>query len=341
MKIRLFSFDLELKHPFQTSHGVRTVQPTLIVELSHNGFSGLGEATATSYYGYTIQEMKQSILEKKNQIEKIQKIIPPTEFHQLLCQLFPKESFLRCAIDIAYHDLFAKLNQQPLYKQLGLSLANIPITNFTIGLDSIDKMALKLKEQPWSIYKIKLGVKNDIEIIETLRKESDAIFRVDANCGWTASETIEKSKRLKDLGVEFIEQPIHPNKANDMLEIYQKSYLPLIADESCQIESDIEKCKGKFHGVNIKLTKCGGITPALRMLKQAKQLGLKTMIGCMTESTVGISAIAHLTPLLDYVDMDGAMLLKKDIATGVSILQDGRLKFANRNGTGAKLTDDN
>lgn len=338
MKIRLFSFDLELKHPFQTSHGVRTVQPTLIVELSHGEYTGIGEATATSYYGYTIQEMKQSILEKKNQIEKLQNIISPTEFHQLLCQLFPKESFLRCAIDIAYHDLFAKINQKPLYKQLGLSLENIPITNFTIGLDSSKKMLQKLKDQPWPIYKIKLGVKNDIDIIKALRKESDSIFRVDANCGWTAKETIEKSKQLKTLGIEFIEQPIHPNKTSKMAELYKKSYLPLIADESCQTESDIERCKGLFHGVNIKLTKCGGITPALRMLKKAKQLGLKTMIGCMTESTVGISAIAHLTPLLDFVDMDGAMLLKKDIATGVSILPDGNLDFPNSNGTGARLS---
>lgn len=337
MKIRLFSFNLELKHPFQTSHGVRNVQPTLIVELSHNGYSGLGEATATSYYGYTIEEMQQAILQQKHKIEQIQNIASPTDFYNLLLKLFPKEAFLRCALDIAYHDLVAQINQKPLYKQLKLSLENIPITNFTIGLDTIDKMKEKVREQPWSIYKIKLGVNNDIEIIQALRQESKAIFRVDANCGWSANETIEKSKQLKAFGVEFIEQPIHPSKTNEMKLVYAQSHLPLIADESCQIESDIKNCVEKFHGVNIKLTKCGGITPALRMLKEAKQLGLKTMIGCMTESTVGISAIAHLTPLLDYVDMDGAMLLKKDIASGVSILPNGLLSFAKRNGTGARL----
>jgi L-alanine-DL-glutamate epimerase-like enolase superfamily enzyme len=193
-----------------------------------------------------------------------------------------------------------------------------------------------MKELPWPIYKIKLGTKDDIKIVTELRKHSNAIFRIDANCGWSLTEAIENSFKLKELGVAFLEQPL---KADDLLgakTLFDTSALPIIADESCIVESDVEKCAGLFHGINVKLTKCGGLTPGKRMLEKAKELGLKTMVGCMTESSVGISAIAHLLPLLDYVDMDGSLLLKTDIASGVTI-KNGVISYANGNGTGSLL----
>ena len=193
-----------------------------------------------------------------------------------------------------------------------------------------------MKELPWPIYKIKLGTKNDIEIVTELRKHTNAIFRIDANCGWTADETIENSYQLKELDVEFLEQPLSADDIDGAKKVFKNSALPIIADESCIIESDVEKCVGLFHGINVKLSKCGGLTPGKRMLEKAKTLGLKTMVGCMTESTVGISAIAHLLPLLDYVDMDGSLLLKEDIATGISI-KDGVIIYSNLNGTGVSL----
>jgi L-alanine-DL-glutamate epimerase-like enolase superfamily enzyme len=159
---------------------------------------------------------------------------------------------------------------------------------------------------------------------------------VDANCGWSVAQTLEYAPHLQGLGVEFIEQPMPREALPDMKRLYAESPLPLIADESCISEGDVPICHGHFHGINIKLTKCGGITPARRMIAKARELGMQVMVGCMTESSVGISAIAHLTPLLDYVDMDGAMLLEDDIAQGVS-LDFGKICFADRAGTGAIL----
>jgi len=189
---------------------------------------------------------------------------------------------------------------------------------------------------PNPIYKIKLGTKEDIAIIKALRKSSDAIFRVDANCAWSVEETLNNAIVMRALGVEFIEQPLDKEDWKGMKKLYNKSVLPLIADESCQVVADIQNCYQHFHGVNIKLMKCGGFTPALAMIQQAKALKMKVMVGCMTESSIGISAIAHLLPLLDYVDMDGALLLQADPADGVKIV-DGKVYYADRNGIGGRL----
>ena len=212
----------------------------------------------------------------------------------------------------------------------------MPISNYTIGIASIDKMVEKMEEQPWPIYKIKLGTDQDLKIIEALRAHTDAAFRVDANCAWTPEQTIEYAPELEQLGVEFIEQPLPAENWEGMKKVFAQSTLPVMADESCRIESDVERCHEHFHGINIKLMKCGGLTPALRMIEKGRSLGLQLMVGCMTESSVGISAIGHLLPLLDYVDMDGAMLLANDPATGVR-LKDGLAIFPKRNGTGVQL----
>lgn len=193
-----------------------------------------------------------------------------------------------------------------------------------------------MKELPWPIYKIKLGTSEDIAIVTALRKHTDAVFRIDANCGWTVEETIKNAIELKKLGVEFLEQPLKADDWEGHKEVYKHAVLPIIADESCIIETDVSKCQHHFHGVNIKLSKCGGLTPGRRMIQQAKQLGMKTMVGCITESTVGISAIAHLLPQLDYVDMDGALLLAEDIATGIT-LNYGKTIYPECNGTGVTL----
>lgn len=241
-----------------------------------------------------------------------------------------------CALDIAYHDLYARKKQLKLYQLWGYTIDTNPLTDYTIGIDTIEKMISKMKEKPWPIYKIKLGTPDDIAIVTELRKHTSAIFRIDANCSWSIQETLDNAIKLKKLGVEFLEQPLAPDNWQGHSILFKKSVLPIIADESCIIEADVLKCHQHFHGVNIKLMKCGGITPAKRMISQAKSLGLKTMIGCMTESTIGISAIAQLLPCLDYVDMDGALLLSEDIAEGVTI-KEGKVFYSARNGTGVKL----
>jgi len=335
MKILLRSFELELKHTFTISRQSFNTKPTLIVELKDGKFSGFGEASANPYYGITIEKMMMDITDCQSEIESTENETP-IEFWKKLYPKLKNNMFALCALDLAYNDLFARKKGKKLYELWNLDISNNPKTNYTIGIDSVEKMILKMEETPFPIYKIKLGTKEDLKIVTELRKHSDAIFRVDANCGWTADETINNSKELKKLGVEFIEQPLNADDWKGQKRVFKKSVLPIIADESCQIEADVDKCHKHFHGVNIKLVKCGGLTAAKRMLHQAKEFGMKTMVGCMTESSVGISAIAHLLPLLDYVDMDGALLLKKDIAQGIKI-EKGVVKYSDINGTGVKL----
>ncbi len=341
MQLLLHPFDLRLRHTFTIAHDSRDVQPTLIAELRTNaGLSGLGEATESPYYGATIDGMTDVLNQVRDLIET-SNWQTAEELWELVNPHLSDHPFAQCALDQAAHDLVAQQAGQPLYKHWQLDPNHNPLTNFTIGSDTTEKMVAKMLEMPWPIYKIKLGVKNDdpdadLTLMRELRQHTDAMFRVDANCGWTAEQTIRYAPVLRDLGVEFIEQPLPANDWAGMKQVFEHSVLPVFADESCIVEADVARCAGYFHGVNVKLMKCGGLTPARRMLAEARSLGLQTMVGCMTESSVGIAAIAHLLPLLDFVDMDGALLITNDPANGVTIT-DGHIHYAHRNGTGARL----
>jgi L-alanine-DL-glutamate epimerase-like enolase superfamily enzyme len=338
VQLKIHTFDLPLRHVFTISRGSVSVQPTLIVELTDGTHSGYGEATTNTYYGATLERMSEALEALRPQLASIDQIEPEQLWQQFAARLH-EHSFAQCALDEAAHDLWGKQQGVPLTQLWGLNTADCPFSNFTIGIDTIETMIEKMREVPdWPIYKIKLGTAGDLEIIRQLRKATSATFRVDANCGWTAEETIHNSHELKTLGVEFIEQPLPADDQEGNRLVFQQSVLPIIADESCVQEADVSRCQEQFHGINIKLVKCGGITPARRMIQQARELDLRVMIGCMTESTVGISAIAQLLPLLDYVDMDGAALLAQDIATG-SRLENGRCLFAEGNGTGVELVE--
>jgi len=194
-----------------------------------------------------------------------------------------------------------------------------------------------MKEKPWPIYKIKVGTADDIAIVKAIRENTDAVLRVDANAAWTADTALKLIPPLKELGVELVEQPLAKDDWEGMKILYKESSLPLYADESCVAENDVEKCKDHFHGINIKLTKCSGITPARRMIEKAKELDLKVMIGCMNESTVGSAAIAHLLPFIDQVDMDGPLLLEEDIATGIGY-DFGKIILSDEPGLGIQYT---
>ena len=235
-------------------------------------------------------------------------------------------------------DLYGKLKRKQLHQLWELDITKAPVTDFTIGIDSIEIMLKKMKEKPWPIYKIKVGTEGDVEMVAALRKETGAIFRVDANAGWTLEQALHKIPLLKELGVEFVEQPLAKDNWDEMKILYKNSPLPLIADESCVREDDVLKCKDHFHGINIKLTKCSGITPAKRMIAKARELGMKVMVGCMNESSVGTAAIAQLAALLDYVDMDGPLLLAEDIAEGVKF-DNGKILFAEGPGLGIIVKD--
>ena len=338
MLVRYRKFELAFKHPFTISRGTKTHQPTFVVQLEHFGNKGFGEAPAIAYYHIPVEKMISDLEAKKTFIEKYA-FTDPERYWHYLHHLFPQNNFLVCALDIAAWDLFGKLRQQPLYRLWGLKTEKSPVTDYTIGIDSIEKMVEKMKEKPWPIYKIKLGTENDIAIIQALRKHSDAVLRVDANSGWEVEEALRIIPVLKQLGVEFIEQPLSKDNWEGMKILREKSSLPLYADESCVTEHDVQKCAGYFHGINIKLTKCGGITPARRMIKQARSLGLEVMVGSMNESTIGTAAIAHLLPLIDHVDMDGPLLLAEDLATGISF-DNGRAIYSNKPGLGVQLNFD-
>jgi L-alanine-DL-glutamate epimerase-like enolase superfamily enzyme len=337
MKVAYKTINLPFRYPFTISKGTKTHQPSLIVQLENRGVVGYGEAPAIAYYNIPVEKMIADLEAKKQFVEKFA-FTDPERYWHYLHHLYPQNNFLVCALDIAAWDLYGKIRQQPLYKLWNLDAQQAPLTDYTIGIDTIEKMVQKMQEKPWPIYKIKLGTDQDIEIVTALRKHTDAILRVDANAAWTVNEALAKLPALKDLGVEFVEQPLTKDDWEGMKRLYNESPLPLIADESCVLESDVQKCHGHFHGINIKLTKCSGITPARRMIAQARTLNMKVMVGSMNESTVGSAAIAHLNPLLDYVDMDGPLLLAEDIATGLEF-DYGKASYNDKPGLGVEITD--
>lgn len=336
MRLLTHAFDLPLRHTFTISRESTSVQPTLVVELTDGQHHGYGEATTNSYYGMTLDKMRSGLELVRPMVESQAELDPPALWELVAPQL-QDCPFALCALDQAAYDLWGKQQGKPVYELWGLSTEHVPQSNFTIGIDTIEVMIAKLREMPgWPIYKIKLGTPHDLEIVQELRRHTDAVFRVDANCGWDVDKAVPLSHELKKLNVEFIEQPLPAGDWTGYSRLVRESALPIIADESCITESDVAACSGFFHGINIKLVKCGGLTPARRMIAQARQLGLKVMVGCMTESTVGISAIAQLLPLLDYVDMDGAALLARDIAAGVRVVN-GICHYPDLPGSGITL----
>lgn len=336
MKLNYRSFNLPFRHPFTISKGTKTHQPSLVVELELGPFRGYGEAPAISYYNITVDQMITDLERKKTFVEKFA-FTDPERYWHYLHHLFPANPFLVCALDMAGWDLFGQMKQKPLYRLWNTDFDKTVLTDFTIGIDTIDKMVEKMLEKPWPVYKIKLGTPADIAIVEALRKHTDAVFRVDANAGWTTDEAMEKIPLLAKMNVELIEQPLEKNNWDGMKLLYESSPLPLFADESCVFEKDVEMCAGHFHGINIKLTKCSGITPARRMIAKARELNLKVMMGSMNETTIGSSAIAHFIPQVDYVDADGPLLLEKDIATGLQY-NNGEVKPANAPGLGVEVS---
>jgi L-alanine-DL-glutamate epimerase-like enolase superfamily enzyme len=269
--------------------------------------------------------MAADLEQKKVAIERFA-LTDPERFWHFLHHLIPGNPFLISALDMAAWDLFGKMVNKPLYALWQLDKSKTPITDYTIGIDTPEKMVSKMQDKPWPAYKIKVGFDGDMELLTNLRSKTDASIRVDANAGWTLDEALRKIPVMQELGIELIEQPLAKDDWEGMKVLFEQSPIPLFADESCVKESDVEKCAGYFHGINIKLTKCSGITPARRMIKQSKSLGLKTMLGCMNESTIGSSALLHLAPMVDYLDMDGPLLLKEDLASGL-IYDFGKVGF--------------
>lgn len=335
LQLKYYPYDLAFKYPFTTYKGTKTEQSVLVVTLGVGRIMGVGEVGAISYYDVTTQGMIEQLEAKRAVIERYA-MTNPERFWHFLHHLLPGQNFLIAALDIAGWDLFGKMRRKPVYELLGLEWKDVPITDYTIGMDSKEEMLAKLKNNPWPLYKVKMGKPDDIELVQAISEHTNAAIRVDANEGWSFDDAQKILPELEKLKVQMVEQPLHRDELDAQKELKALSSIPLFADESCQTLKDIATCAEGFHGVNVKLAKCGGITPAVQMLDEAKKLGLKTMIGAMCESTVGSAAIANLLPKLDEVDADGPLLLKEDIATGLSY-NNGKMQLSGEPGIGIQF----
>jgi L-alanine-DL-glutamate epimerase-like enolase superfamily enzyme len=326
VELSFWEQSLPFEYPFTISNGrTKTHQHSLMVRLSLGNWEGFGEAPAIVYYDVTVEGMMEKLEKNRKLIEKFA-LIDPERFWHFLHHLFPNDPFLVCALDMAGWDLWGQMKKQPLHQLWGTEWQTTPICDYTLGIDPIEKMVQKMKDHPWPIYKVKVGTEYDIEMITTLRQHTDKPIRVDANAGWTTEEALLKIPALAQLGVELVEQPLAKDNWEGMEQLKQQALLPLFADESCVLEKDVAACANYFDGINIKLTKCSGLTPALRMIKEARTLGLKIMMGSMNESVIGSAAIAQFLPQLDLVDMDGPLLMTELNGVGLNY------HFENENG---------
>jgi len=339
MKLQYYVIDTPFKDTFTISGGrSKSSQPALVVSLSLGTLTGWGEAPAISYYDVTVEKMVRELKAKKLFIEKFA-LTDPERYWHYLHHLLPEHPFLVCALDMACWDLYGQMNREPVFQLMGSQWTGMPLTDYTIGLDTIENMVAKIKARPWPVYKIKLGTGSDLEMLKALRQATDSPFRVDVNGGWSYEQAVERIPRLAELGVELVEQPMARAKNDNDLEqmgaLFQTSVLPLIADESCVRLSDMSGIENYFHGINIKLTKCSGITPARVLVHEARVRNMKVMMGSMNETIIGTAAIAQFLPQLDYVDMDGPLLLARFGGTGLTI-EAGKVSLSGAPGLGIR-----
>ncbi|MBM4054814.1 MAG: dipeptide epimerase [Planctomycetes bacterium] len=328
---------MQLKHTFRISRETKDVQNNIIVSLTEeSGVSGIGEAAPSLFFG----ENPARVMEVFRQSAGLLQNANPFHIEDITAQLkqkFPGNAAARAAIDIALHDLAGKILKAPLSALLGLNPHHTMVTSFTIGLDTIEKMCEKIEEvKNLPVLKIKVGCDDDITILEELRKITKAVFRVDANTGWSEEGAIRRLHRMEELGVELVEQPFPVGNFKALAKLKNKVKIPIFADEDAVDSRSIPQLIHAVDGINIKLMKCGGIREALRMIHTARAHGLKIMIGCNIESSVSITAAAHLMSLVDYVDLDGNLLVSNDPYEGV-YFEGGRLSLPEREGLGVRM----
>ncbi len=310
---------LHTKHPFVIARGGQSDHRTVWVRLTDaEGQEGWGEAAPSKFYGETVESVLAAL--------EVYGSMLPTDPFNLEDAERSWEAKLRgngsarAALSAALHDLVGKRLGVPLYRLWGLDPCLAPRSTFTIGLDTPDRIKAKVREaEQFPILKVKLGTDQDIEILRAIREATDKEIRVDANCGWTVKRAIRMLPILDEFGVTVLEQPLPPHDHEGLAAISAQADIPVIADESCLVAVDIPPLVGKVDGINIKLAKCGGLREALRMIAVARAHGLMVMVGCMIESSLGITAAAHVTPLVDIVDLDGAALLVDDPFVGAHI----------------------
>lgn len=336
MKFSWKQYDLKLKHTFRISRSARDTASVIILEFDHDGIVGYGEASPTKRYGESLDTIV-SFFQKIN-LSRFESPFLLDDILNYVDSIEKGNTSAKCAIDLALHDWIGKKLGVPLYQLWGLNPDKTAKCSFTIAIDSKEIVEQKVREaEEYPILKVKVGLDNDKEMIDTIRKITDKVLYVDANEGWKDKHlALERIKWLKDQNVEFVEQPMPAEQFDDIKWLRDKSDLPLIADESVLRLAEIPKLAEAYDGINIKLMKCTGLREAMRMINTAQALKMKIMMGCMIETAVGISAGAHLGPLLDYADLDGNVLISNDPFDGVRNIR-GDLKLNNKPGLGVTL----
>jgi L-alanine-DL-glutamate epimerase-like enolase superfamily enzyme len=336
MKLRFKPYELRLKHVFTLASGSRSTTPVMLTEIEYEGIIGYGEASMPPYLGES-HETAGTFL-KGVELGKFSSPFLIEDILEYIDQLAPGNYAAKASVDIALHDLVGKLINQPWFRMWGLNPEKTPNTSFTIGIDKPDVVKDKVREAaPYRILKVKLGQGNDKEMIEAVRSVTDKPICVDVNQGWTdRKKALELTHWLREKGVVFVEQPMPKASIDDIAWLTQNSPLPIIADEAIQTIGDFKKVQGAYSGINVKLMKCGGMRSAFTMIGMARALGMKVMIGCMTETSCAVTAAAQLSPLVDWADLDGNLLIDNDIFEGMTVV-DGKVTLPERAGIGIRL----
>ncbi|TDS17495.1 L-alanine-DL-glutamate epimerase-like enolase superfamily enzyme [Sphingobacterium paludis] len=334
--IRFRPYTLAMRHVFTVASFSRTTTPVVLTEIEYEGVVGYGEASMPPYLG----ESQESVMNFLNKVD-LSPFSSPFQTEDILRyidHIDAKNTAAKAAVDIALHDLIGKLLGQPFYKIWGLNALRIPATSFTIGIDTAAVIRQKVMEAAsFKMLKVKLGLETDKMIIETIRSVTDVPLCADVNQGWkNKEEALEMTHWLTERNVVFLEQPMPKEQVDDMAWLTERSPIPTIADEGCQRLTDVVGLKDVYSGINIKLMKCTGMREAKQMAELARSLDMRVMLGCMTETSCAITAAAQLAPLVDWADLDGALLIGNDIFDGLQIV-DGQCHIPERAGIGVVL----
>jgi len=333
MIFRFKPYELKLKHVFTLATNSRSTTPVMLTEIEYDNIVGYGEASMPPYLGESHETAGRFL--SMVDLSEFESPFLVEDIFNYIDRLAPGNYAAKASVDIALHDLVGKLMNQPWYRIWGLNPENTPNTSFTIGIDKPDMVKAKVKEaSPYKILKVKLGQGNDKEMIQSVRSVTNTLICVDVNQGWTdRNMALDMTHWLKDQGVVFVEQPLSKLAVDDIAWLTENSPLPIIADEAIQTIGDFRKVQGIYSGINVKLMKCGGLLSAYKMISMARAMDMKVMIGCMTETSCAVTAAAQLSPLADWADLDGNLLIDNDIYEGI-IIKEGKIILPDRPGIG-------
>jgi L-alanine-DL-glutamate epimerase-like enolase superfamily enzyme len=333
LKLSYRPYELQLRHVFTVATNSRTTTPVVLTTIEYEGVTGFGEASMPPYLG----ESHESVLNFLSRVN-LEQFRDPFLREDILAYIdgiMPGNHAAKASLDIALHDLTGKLLGQPWFRLWGLDPQKAPVTSFTIGIDTAAVVREKtLEAGAFRLLKIKMGRDNDKEMIDTVRSVTDVPVFVDVNQGWKdRNYALEMANYLSERGALFIEQPMPKEQIDDIAWLTERSPLPILADEALQTVEDLLPMKGVYSGINIKLMKCGGMDAAYKMITMARQMGMKILVGCMTETSCAVSAAAQLSPLVDWADLDGNLLISNDIYEGMTVV-DGKITLPDRPGIG-------